>query len=420
VRHTSTGVASPGPLRFVGRSRKASEDRRKSRASDSRLLDKVTPKPKTEAWYDFWLSEVIFGKTAKKNRPYHQYEPVTFQRSAIGLPQALRDSPLAVFDEDHASQADVSLVHQCLELYISKVQAAPGNPASRQRYIEDKPGSKALFWSMSLSESDRHEVWSNPLFMIPAVYCLVTEKNTEALWHWLELDDHLGPKNPAIYMSSRSSRWKQYVLRDMVAAQTYWNDGPDYTADAMATVLKAWGKRMPIVRPATMFVYKAMKKNPTPSPELYDRFAEIVDISFRRDEQRAFMSATLELQHPTRSDTVKMMQLLRSDPPFVQEWLRPQTYSAGLAVLHVTCHLARKCMAQGRRSDATWVLDHVYDRVPDLLSGGQGLRSFKASVEDADGRSYKYTPSKKELKNGIRFDKDGSALEPHTRERTVP
>lgn len=123
------------------------------------------------------------------------------------------------------------------------------------------------------------------------------------------------------------------------------------------------------------------------------------------------MVACLNLFHPTRLDTSKMMQLLRSDPLFTQDWYRPLTYSAGLEVLAITYHLARKCAAEGRRSDATWVLDHAYIRVPYLLSGWPGLRSFHAKVRDEVQRRHSLKPSVKEIKRAnSMLDKDGKLL----------
>jgi len=414
ARHKSTGPASPNFVLFVGGPQKILKDRRKRQASDPGLLDIVTPEPKTEPWYDFYLSDTVFRAKAKRSRPHYPYQPSMLQGSELDLPEALRDNPLAVFDGEHASQADIRLVHQCLKLYISEVKAAPETPAARQRYIEDKPGSKALLWSMSLSESDRHEVWSDSLSLSPVVHFLVTKKNTEAVWHWLKLDDHLGPKNYALYTSSRSPhspQWKQLAFRDMVAAQIYWSNSADCLADAVATIHKAWSENMPIVRPATMFVYKAMKKFPIKSTKFHDQLTEIVEKIFRREDERALMSAILDLTHPTRSDTSKLIQLLRSDTPFVQQWLQPSSYAAGFSVLGITCRLARKCMAQGRRSDTKWVLDHVYDRAPYLLSGGQALRSFKSSVESTAERPRMRTPSSKELEaENMILDQDGKIV----------
>lgn len=54
------------------------------------------------------------------------------------------------------------------------------------------------------------------------------------------------------------------------------------------------------------------------------------------------------------------------------------------------------------------MLDHVYDRVPCLLSGGPGLRSFKAKVR---GGQHHFTkrPSETELgRKDLMLDKDGN------------
>lgn len=130
----------------------------------------------------------------------------------------------------------------------------------------------------------------------------------------------------------------------------------------MATIVKVWDNGMLIVRDAAMFVYKVKKKaGPTQSEEVYDHFTSIVKRIYTREEQRSTMIACLDLFDSTRPDTSKMMQLLRSDPPFIQNRYRPLTYPASLEVLGITCNLARKGAAEGRGSDATWVLDHAYE-----------------------------------------------------------
>ena len=197
----------------------------------------------------------------------------------------------------------------------------------------------------------------------------------------------------------------------MVEAQTYWRDGSDYLADAMATVIKAWDKNLGVARTATMFVYKLMKGVPVRNEQVFERFTKIVGSCFSRGDQRAFMLANLDLVHPTRPDTSRMVQLLRSDTPYVQARYHPQSYPAGLELLGSTCRLARKCMAEGKRSDAEWVLDHAYDRVPYLFSGGSGLRSFKAEMGDAVQTAYTMKPSRNESKSQrMILDKDGNVV----------
>lgn len=154
-------------------------------------------------------------------------------------------------------------------------------------------------------------------------------------------------------------------------------------------------------------MFKILKNASIEDEELHDRFTAIVEKSFKREEQRASMLAHLDLLHPTRSDASGMIQLLRSDGPFVQQLFRPETCFAGLSVIFFNCRLARRCMADGRRSDATWVLDHVYDQVPYLLSGGSGLRSFKAKMQGAKA-NFRKRPSKSELKRAdLVLDNDG-------------
>jgi hypothetical protein len=58
--------------------------------------------------------------------------------------------------------------------------------------------------------------------------------------------------------------------------------------------------------------------------------------------------------HPTQPDTSKLLQIMRSDGAYVQYWLKPDTYAAGLSIIFNMCTLAQRCRAEGRESDARW------------------------------------------------------------------
>lgn len=110
----------------------------------------------------------------------------------------------------------------------------------------------------------------------------------------------------------------------------------------MVTIVKAWDKGMSITRDATLSVFKIMKHASIKDETLHNRFEEIVKKTFTRKDDRAYMLAYFDLLRTTRSDTSRMMQLLRSDGPYMQQLFRPTTYSAGLNILSLTCLLARK------------------------------------------------------------------------------
>lgn len=260
---------------------------------------------------------------------------------------------------------------------------------------------------MSLSKSDRREVWGDHNFLVPVIHCLEGEQNTGPLWHWLEVDARLGPRNPLSRLTSPV--WKQTVFRRLVEAQVHWSDDSNFIDNSIATVIKAYDMRksMPI-RSATLFLMKVMKKAPTQNEDLHDRFAEIVQKIYTLEDEGGWFVAELRLYHPTRPDASPLMQILRSDEAHVQRWFEPQTYSAGLNVIFTICALARRCIADGKKTDARWVLDHAYDKAPYLFSGGSALQSFRDRVRDAIPTTPTYKPSKKELARGVEVDKDGN------------
>jgi hypothetical protein len=60
------------------------------------------------------------------------------------------------------------------------------------------------------------------------------------------------------------------------------------------------------------------------------------------------------------------------------------------------CTLAQRCRAEGRESDARWVLDHAYHRVPFLFSGNAALLSFKTRVRGVLPERFATEPSERE------------------------
>lgn len=74
VRNTSIDGAPTSPVRSDGVLRHIREER-KQRGAPS-LLSLVTPKPKTEAWYDFFLSDTIFGASDRNRKPHYRYGPL--------------------------------------------------------------------------------------------------------------------------------------------------------------------------------------------------------------------------------------------------------------------------------------------------------------------------------------------------------
>lgn len=197
----------------------------------------------------------------------------------------------------------------------------------------------------------------------------------------------------------------------MVEAQVHWSDSSDYMADAIAIINKAWTtgtytRPMP-VRTVMNFVYRTSKKTPARNSDLYDRFMAIVPVVYHREDETAWMLANLHLRHSTKPDTSRLMQILRSDQAHVQRWYRPSTYQAGLDIIFVTCAHAQRCIAEGRESDARWVMDNAYDRAPFLFSGGAALSSFKAETAAAEP-TMAWMPPERELREGVRLDKDGN------------
>jgi hypothetical protein len=74
-----------------------------------------------------------------------------------------------------------------------------------------------------------------------------------------------------------------------------------------------------------------------------------------------------------------------------------------IRLVFITCALAQRCIAEGSES----VMDNAYDRAPFLFSGGTALSSFKADTAAAEPIMV-WMPSKRELWEGVRLDKDSN------------
>lgn len=407
TRHASDDAAPTTPSHVIGSNETRSP---RTKHQGTNILTAITPKPKTDAWYDFFLTQVRLKQRDRIRKPSYAYGSPKLRVRQPKLHGALQHSPLAIFDKEHSSQADARSVCQCLQLYISQIlenEGASNIAKVRACYIRDTPGAKALLWSTHLSETDRHRLWDDISFMSQVVHCLIAEENSDALWHWLRLDEELGPRNSSPLEAT--SAWKRRLLQNMVQSQVYWSDSPDYVADAIVIVVRAWDMHIPI-RAALQFVMSIMKKTPTRDARLYERVMTMVQKTHHREDQTEWRLALLHLRHPTRPDTSGLMRILRSDQLHVQRWFRPESYVAGLEVLFTMCELAQACAADGRKSDAKWVLDLGYDRAPYLFSGAAALKSFKAKTEGVTPSPVSWKPSKKEVGDGKQIDKDGNLL----------
>jgi hypothetical protein len=359
VRYTSD-VPLTTPVRVV---RHGQSPRPQNRKRAPNILTYVAPEPKTEAWYEFFLTQITLDGREGRVKPRLPYDLQRISNLSPNLPEALQHNPLKIFDVEHTSQVDAHLVRQSLEQYIINVSTTEGSTNAediRECYMRDTPGAKALFWSTSLSESKRREVWDDSSFIRPTIHCLVAERNMDTLWYWLSLEDDFGPKD----ILHDSIIWKQTVLWSMIQAQIHWTEDEDYLADAITTLIKAWdmngaSKSIHIpLRTPTIYLLKMMIKIPTCNVVLYDRFATIVRTLFTREGgESEWLVAQMLLRHPQQPGTSESLKLLRSNGAFVQHWLSPETYQAGLSVLFTTCTLAQRCKAEGRESDAKWVLN---------------------------------------------------------------
>lgn len=324
-----------------------------------------------------------------------------------------RQNPLEHFDSNPSRHADLQEAGPYLDLYITRHSPESDDTLARtrERYVRDRPGSRALAWSLSLEPSERKFLWGDVNFTFPVTHCLVAEGAIESIWDWLVLDGDMGPKDP---VGEGNLRWKQNTMRSMVEAQVFWGQTKDCWSDAINTVIRSQqNMSFKFGRPASLFVHKTMLAAHTPvrNPLLYDQLAELV----RRLHQghRNFNMAISDLRHPFRPNTARFIKLLETDlkdDQQLQRWFSPETYHAGLSLYFTLLNLAQTCLAERRRSTAEWVLDIGYDRAPHLFSGKLQNDRFKSKINTRVPAPLTRKASEAEIMAGAKVDAEGNII----------
>lgn len=231
------------------------------------------PKPKTKAWYNRYL----FKSLRRAHKPKCRYNSLEVDTVKSKLPSALLENPLKLFDSGLSVPADLDDAGRCLELYIARHIPKPDDQIARVRkhYVHDKPGSRALAWSLSLKASERKTLWGNISFTGPVTHCLFGKGNVDSLWHWMMLEPQMGSPGT---IGWGNLRWKQDILRATIEAQVVWAEGTDCWADAIKTLIRANSTIYRISRQAALFLHKTMlaADTPTADPILYDQLTALV------------------------------------------------------------------------------------------------------------------------------------------------
>lgn len=210
------------------------ESHRRASLGSSRQSTGKPPKPKTEAWYNNYLSMPL----RYASKPYSRYNFIKPVAAESEVRSALRDDPLELFNSKPLELADLHQAGKCLDLYIARHDLKPGQTLAqtREHFVRDKPGTRALAWSCSLSDAERHALWGDVSFTLAVTYCMVAEDAITPLWDWLKLDMSIGPKDP---FGGGVLRWIQHVLHTMVEAQVFWSEDKDHWADAIKSFLES-------------------------------------------------------------------------------------------------------------------------------------------------------------------------------------
>lgn len=255
------------------------------------------------------------------------------------------------------------------------------------------------------------EVWRDNSFTSPVTHCLVAEGAIASLWNWLKLDISIGPKDP---FGDGFLRWKQDVLRTMVAAQVFWTESTDYWSDAIKSVLESQTMRFGIGRPAAVFLYKTIifSNASAIDPVLYDKLACLITEIF--PDENGLEVARFDLRHPVRPSTAKFLKLLQTDVDcnqLLEQWFNPKTAAAGYELNITLIRLAQRCLAEGYRTNAERVLDLGYERVPHLFSGKGPYEKFTSEAKKTPlPPPIRRKPTQAEIAAGKEVDADGNVL----------
>lgn len=105
------------------------------------------PEPKTKAWYNHYLSK----KLRRPIKPQTRYAQLDTVALGSKLHSLSRQDPLEHFDSKPSGHADLQEAGPYLDLYITRhsPESDDALARTRERYVRDRPGSRALAWSLS-------------------------------------------------------------------------------------------------------------------------------------------------------------------------------------------------------------------------------------------------------------------------------
>lgn len=308
------------------------------------------------------------------------------------------------------------MISSCLELYIARVNAQTNSRyKARRKYLEDRPGTKALSALSRLGFSDRTMSLNRIRLFQDIVHCLVAENETRAIRQWVNDDSESGP-GVVDSFSSEHPRWKQYLIRAMVESQVYWTPKPDFTADALTTVVNTITPAE--ARMATMRLINILfhSSNVCKDVGLYDRFVDTVRRFYQSGNSQRF-AATLQLVHPSNPTAALYLKFLRNDAAnddvasFVDVMFDTRSLKSTEALLTIVYQIARVSMLEGRREDAIWVLDFAYGHKPELFGTQATMDCYLGKIAEVHSERNLENVTRgataSEIKAGANVDKAG-------------
>ncbi|SMR56215.1 unnamed protein product [Zymoseptoria tritici ST99CH_3D1] len=353
--------------------------------SSQDIPDKFSDKAHKKAYYRYYLRNA-YVKPSKVESPGDWLLDLKVPAIEKLLPAHLCERPLDFFSD---RSIDLRTAQKCLELHVAKgLVASQDKGLQLKRFRACRGGVIALNWL--LIHYDDADLSDNTGFLKPLIHCLVAEKPTDLIWHWLKVE-HI-PTALSTQPWKERVAWRSAVLRFLVESQVYWDQDDKGINLALETLSHAWSirfadesRRGDMVLPKTLTSVWVMKQlllkgaSATADPNLYDDFIFTLRFWIKDPVNREHAVSKMMLRHPSKASAQPTLDFLRHycakdpRPSFLCDLFNSW---AGYGYL-VNC--AQWLNEAGDTAAACWVLDVARAEMPEYFS-------MRARFNDTDAR----------------------------------
>jgi hypothetical protein len=207
----------------------------------------------------------------------------------------------------------------------------------------------------------------------------------------------------------------------VIEAQIHRTPDSDFTADALRTILYSDRKAdLYDKRAASQRLVQILLSSSTTCKDvrLFEKFRQLVWVMFHRANPSQRYAALLDLAHPTRPSAGSYLRFLRNDSfeiaEYINEAFDPTSLREAEGLAALVYQVARVCLVEGRREDATWMLSFAHSKRPQFFETTAIIESYLRELEAVHAnRKIPYPkrhPTASEIEAGVDIDEDGRTV----------